>query len=240
VCSSDLLPAGPVKLRRDELARVVRFGLPSGVNWFLEFAAFALFINVVVGHLGTTVLAAFNVVFQINSISFMPAFGVASAGAIMVGENIGKRSLDGVWPVVRMTLIVTTAWMTTVGVLYFVAPGPLMLLFRPDDVPAETLVTTGALMLRLCAAWQVFDAIGITLGEALRAAGDTSWPMKVRIAMAWLGFTPATWAAVYLLDGGVITIMLSMTVYIAVLALALGSRFRGGQWRAIDLVGPHP
>ncbi|HMJ13079.1 MAG TPA: MATE family efflux transporter, partial [Polyangiaceae bacterium] len=52
--------------RVSELKRVLRFGLPNGVNWFLEFAAFALFVNVVVAHLGTSVLAAFNVVMQIN------------------------------------------------------------------------------------------------------------------------------------------------------------------------------
>ena len=80
---------GRLGLNLQELWRVLRFGLPNGVNWFLEFAAFVLFINVVVAHLGTTVLAAFNVVMQINSISFMPAFGVSSAGAIFVGEATG-------------------------------------------------------------------------------------------------------------------------------------------------------
>src|SRR5690606_5705678 len=79
-------------LRRRELLRVLRFGLPNGVNWFLEFVAFVLFINVVIGHLGTTTLAAFNVVMQLNSLAFMPAIGVASGGAILVGEAIGRRA----------------------------------------------------------------------------------------------------------------------------------------------------
>src|SRR5690606_19346845 len=47
-------------MRASELGRVLRFGLPNGVNWFLEFAAYALFFNVVVARLGTTVLAALN------------------------------------------------------------------------------------------------------------------------------------------------------------------------------------
>src|SRR5688572_10651778 len=42
-----------------EMWRVLRFGVPNGVNWFLEFAAFIVFINVMVAHLGTTALAAF-------------------------------------------------------------------------------------------------------------------------------------------------------------------------------------
>ena len=49
-----------------ELWRVLRFGIPNGINWFLEFAAFIVFINVMVAHLGTTTLAAFNVVIQLR------------------------------------------------------------------------------------------------------------------------------------------------------------------------------
>ncbi|MEY4510010.1 MAG: hypothetical protein RLZZ450_2132 [Pseudomonadota bacterium] len=94
----------PLALRRSEFTRMLRFGVPNGVNWFLELGAFALFINLVVGHLGTTVLAAFNVVLQFNSLAFMPAFGLASAGAILVGESIGARAQHLVWPSVKLTL----------------------------------------------------------------------------------------------------------------------------------------
>ena len=80
----------PGALRLSELKRVLSFGLPNGANWFLEFGAFALFINVVTAHLGTSALAAFNVVIQVNSISFMPAWGVGTAGSILVGEAIGR------------------------------------------------------------------------------------------------------------------------------------------------------
>ncbi len=230
------LPSGPSRLRMHELWRVVRFGLPSGVNWFLEFAAFALFINVVVGHLGTTVLAAFNVVFQINSISFMPAFGVASAGAILVGEAIGKRALDQVWPIVRMTLIVTSVWMVSVGVIYFLMPTQLMALFQSDEVPAAELARVGATMLGLCAVWQLFDAMTITFSEALRSAGDTAWPMTARILLAWFGFTPLAWAAVFWFGGGVVTVMWSVILYIAVLAVVLAVRYQSGRWKSIELV----
>jgi MATE family multidrug resistance protein len=229
--------SGPLGLRRVELLRVLRFGLPNGVNWFLEFAAFALFINVVVGHLGTSTLAAMNVVLQINSISFMPAFGVASAGAILVGTAIGAGRHDQVWPIVRMTLAVTCTWMVSVGVVYWLAPSQLIGLFRPRDVPAENLIAIGAMMLALSALWQLFDAMAMSLSEALRAAGDTTWCMNARIVLAWFVFTPGAWFAVLVLDGGVPAIMASVIGYIALLALALAFRFATGRWRQIDLLG---
>jgi MATE family multidrug resistance protein len=235
-CRQTRVP-GPLGLRRDELLRVLRFGLPNGVNWFLEFAAFALFINVVVGHLGTSTLAAMNVVLQINSISFMPAFGVASAGAILVGTAIGAGRHDQVWPIVRMTLTVTCSWMVSVGVVYWLAPSPLIGLFRPRDVPADNLIAIGAMMLALSALWQLFDAMAMSLSEALRAAGDTTWCMNARIVLAWFVFTPGAWVAVLVLDGGVPAIMASVIGYIALLALALAFRFATGRWRQIDLLG---
>jgi MATE family multidrug resistance protein len=74
------------KLRLAEMWRMVRFGFPNGLNWFLEFAAFLFFLDVIVADIGTIALASMMIVFHINSISFMPAFGLASAGAILTGK----------------------------------------------------------------------------------------------------------------------------------------------------------
>lgn len=227
-----------VRLRAAELVRVLRFGLPNGVNWFLEFAAFALFINVVVARLGTTVLAAFNVVFQINAIAFMPAFGVTSAGAILVGEAIGRGQLGEVWPMVRRTGLVACGWMGSIALVYFFFPEALMGLFESEAGDNRELLTVGATMLSFAAIWQLFDALGLTFGEALRAAGDTAWCMTARIVLAWLVFTPVAWVAVLVLGGGVSTVMISLIVYIGVLAMVLGWRFASGRWRSIQMVGP--
>jgi MATE family multidrug resistance protein len=220
-----------------EFGRVLRFGFPNGVNWFLEFSAFAVFINLVVGHLGTTVLAAFNVVIQINSISFMPAFGLASAGAIMVGEAIGRRAHDEVWPLVRLTAGVAAGWMGSIALIYVFFASLLMSLFRPEGVNGHELVTVGTTMLALSAIWQLFDAVGLTFSEALRAAGDTAWCMAARIVLAWVIFTPVAYVAVVWYGGGVLTVITAMVLYIALLGATLALRFFSGRWRSIDLVG---
>src|SRR5690606_19343661 len=102
-------------LRMSELLRMLRFGLPNGVNWFLEFAAFSAFINVIVADLGTAALAAMMVVLQINSVSFMPAFGLSSASAILTGQAIGRGDHDQVAAIARRTLMVAAAWQGAVG-----------------------------------------------------------------------------------------------------------------------------
>ncbi len=225
-------------LRMSEFARVLRFGVPNGANWFLEFGAFALFVNLVAGHLGTSVLAAFNVVLQINSVSFMPAWGVSTAGAILVGEAIGRRARNEVWPLVRLTGMVAVGWMVTVGMLYLIAPATLIRLFASHG--SDRIVTAGTTMLTLAAVWQLFDGIGITFSEALRAAGDTSWPMAVRITLAWGVFVPLAWVAVRWRGGGVTTLMLVLILYIVLIAVVMASRFASGRWRRIELIEPAP
>ncbi|HKO92459.1 MAG TPA: MATE family efflux transporter [Polyangiaceae bacterium] len=224
-----------------EFGRVLRFGVPNGINWFLEFAAFVLFINVMVTPLGTTTLAAFNVALQLNSVAFMPAFGLASAGAILVGEAIGRRAQGEVWRYVRLTLATAALWMVSVGVLYFLWPVPLLELFaQPGENRAEFL-QLGALMLAFSAFWQLFDAAGITFSEALRAAGDTTWCMWLRIVLAWILFLPGSWYFVVARQGGVPAVMSMLVAYILLLASAFALRFWSGKWRSIELIDtPQP
>lgn len=228
--------AAPLALRLREFVRVLRFGLPNGISWFLEFSAFTLFVNLVVGYLGTTELAAFNVIIQVNSIAFMPAFGLASAGAILVGESIGRGVLERVWPIVRLTGGVAACWMASIGLLYLIAPETVIGLFQARGAPSSELVKVGAQMLMLSALWQLFDAAGLTLSEALRAAGDTTWCMVARIVLGWLVFIPVGMFLVRYSGGGTLELMLTLCGYILLLAVTLGLRFASGAWRRISLV----
>lgn len=231
-------PARPAKLGLSlrELGRVVRFGLPNGLNYFLEFAAFQIFVNVMLAGLGDVPVAALQVVMAINSISFMPAFGLASAGAILAGQAIGAGDKDDVSRHVKITLVCTMTWMGVVGALYFVAPRSLLGLF--DSSAGGELVAVGVTMLAISAAWQLFDATCMTLSETLRAAGDTTWTMAARLVLAWVVFLPASYVVVERWHGGAIGAMVCVVAYIGLLAALLAYRFRSGAWRRIELIEP--
>jgi MATE family multidrug resistance protein len=231
---------GTGRLRAAELRRLLRFGLPSGVNWFLEFAAFAFFLNVVVAGLGTTSVAALMVVIQVNSVAFMPAFGLASAGAILVGQAIGAARKERVPRLVGLTYAVAAAWQSLVALAYLAAPDLVLSAFARDPESAPELLAVGRAMLYVSAAWQLGDAGAGVLSEALRAAGDTAFPMWARVALAWLVFAPGSYVSVRLLGGGDRTAIAWFVAYLWALALVLLVRFRAGAWRRIVLVEPSP
>ena len=228
------------RLRASELGRMLRFGLPSGLNWFLEFFAFMFFVNVVVGGLGTTSLAALMAVIQVNSVSFMPAFALASAGAILVGQAIGAGARDEVPRLVRLTFLATGTWQVGVGLAYLAAPGAIFAPFARDPASADGLLAVGTRMLALSAAWQLFDATVATLAESLRAAGDTAFTMWARLAVAWLVFVPGSWITVRRLGGGDLAAVGWIVAYLALLAGVLLWRFRAGAWRRLVLIEPAP
>lgn len=229
----------PLALKQREFMRMLRFGIPNGLNWFMEIAAFTLFLNVIVGKLGTTSLAAMMAILQINSIAFMPAFGLGSAGAVLVGQAIGRGDHDEAPRILRLTVSVALAWQVFMGLVYFAIPNVLMGAFAAGAASLE-LVAVGSVLLRWSAAWQAFDALGITIGEALRAAGDTAWCMWVRLLSAWLLFLPLAWWWVTVKGGGAVAAIGAIVVYIALLGFAFLWRFRSGAWRKIELVEAEP
>jgi MATE family multidrug resistance protein len=231
---------GAGRLRGAELLRVLRFGLPAGLNWFFELLAFSFFTNVVVAGLGTISLAALMAVIQVNSVAFMPAFGLASAGAILVGQAIGAGAKDRVPGAVGLAFAVAAAWQALVGIAYLAAPDLVLAPFAGDAASAAELLDAGRRMLLLSVGWQLFDAAATVLAEALRAAGDTAFTLWARAAAAWLVFAPGSWVSVRVLGGGDAAAVAWLVAYLALLALVLLVRFRSGAWRRIVLVEPSP
>ena len=79
------------------------------------------------------------------------------------------------------------------------------------------------------------DAIGLTLSEALRSAGDTMWIAVMRLVLSWLVFAPASYVVVKL-GGGAIGAIICVVGYFALVALASMLRFHSGAWRKIELI----
>lgn len=227
--------AGRLRLR--ELGRLLRIGVPSGLNWFIEFLAFLFFVNVVVAGLGTSAVAAFMSVLQLSSVAFMPSFALASAGAILVGQAIGASRKDDVSGLVRVTFLSAGGWQCAVGFFYLVVPALLLAPFARDPESAGPLLEVGVRMLRLSVAWAIFDAAAATLAEALRAAGDTAWALWARMVIAWLVFAPLSWLTVPRARAHADLLAVGwMVLYLGLLAGALYLRFRSGAWRRIALV----
>lgn len=79
--------------RREALAlqpllRMLKLGLPIGVQTALEFTAFGA-VGLMMGRLGTVPVAAHQVAINLASLTFMVPLGVGQAAAVLVGHAVG-------------------------------------------------------------------------------------------------------------------------------------------------------
>ena len=119
----------------------------------------------------------------------------------------------------------------------------------PDDLPAllagdaevtpagelERKLALGRPLLALGAAFQLFDALQIVVGGALRGAGDTRWPFLAQTGLAWLVRLPLAWLFAVTLGRGVVGAWYAEFVFILTLSAALVLRFRGGAWKTVRI-----
>ncbi|MDR1397958.1 MAG: MATE family efflux transporter [Desulfarculales bacterium] len=231
----NLRPAWP---KPGLLRRLSRFGLPNGVHFMADMAAFAVFVFLV-GRMGLNSLAATNIVFSINQIAFMPLLGLGMAVSILVGQSLGASRIAAARLAADQALHLAMVYMLIIALWFMLAPLPLLELFRPRDMsPEEFLVIsgTGADMLRLVALYCIFDAFTIVYAGALKATGDTRFIMLIMLLCALLVMIMPTVLAVRF-DWGIMFSWYAMTAYVCLLGLIYWLRFRSKAWEGIEVVG---
>ena len=219
-------------------ARLLRFGLPNGVQWCVEGLAWLTFI-LVVGQIGRDELAATNLTMSLNLLTFLPVAGLGQGVEVLVGRRQGEGRPDVSARTARAGLILATGYMLFVAALYCLIPGVLVYPFAAELPPAEW-AAVGPLvpvLLRYVAAYSVADGVNIVLSYALRGAGDTRFVTLVAVGLSWPLMVVPTWL-VYRNGWGVEAAWAFATLYIAVMAGVFVARFRGGKWRTMTVIEP--
>jgi multidrug resistance protein, MATE family len=218
--------------------RLMRYGVPSGFQFFLEIFGFTFFIQML-GRLGDLELAASNIVLSIESLSFLPMVGFHIGNATLVGQAIGKgRPEEGVYATTS-ALHLTLAYMLLVSVLFVLAPGPLLSLFKVSHHSAEhygEIMHLGKILLRFVALFCLFDALNLIFSGALKGAGDTRFIMWT-IAVLSLGvMIIPVYIAVEVMGQGIYTAWALATLYVCALGMAFMLRYRQGKWKTMRVI----
>jgi len=226
--------------RRDRklFVMLLKFGVPSGVQFCLDVAAFTLFI-LLIGRLGETNLAVSNIVLSIEMLSFLPMVGMSIATATLVGKYIGRGRPSLAERSVYSALRLALGYMVITAALFVTVPAFFLELFRGDGQTAaqfDLIVERGTVILRLVAAYTLFDTLFIVFSGALRGAGDTRFAMGMQVVCAWVLFVPPVYIIIERLGLGLVAAWCWGLVYVIVLGVVFWLRFRSGAWRRIDML----
>lgn len=220
--------------------RLLRFGVPGGLQVALDILAFTLFLAFV-GRLGTAELTATMIAFRLNMLVFMPAFGVSQAVSILVGQRIGEgRPAVGERSTYAGFRLVF-AFMSVVAAAYVLAPGPLLDLFRSGESAGRWADVAAVVptLLVFVAVYTLFDGMNLVFSFALKGAGDTRYVMLVSLLLSWPLLVMPTWATWYY-GWGLYWAWAFASLYIIVQALCYLHRFRRGYWKRMRVIETPP
>jgi MATE family multidrug resistance protein len=220
--------------------RLLRFGLPSGVQVALDVLAFALF-TVLVGRMGEAELAATSISFTLNVITVLPSLGLGQAVAVLVGRRLGEDRPDLAERSAWTGFKITGLYMAGMAVVYVAVPGWLASFFRPSgEGGADDWRAVAALvpvLLRFTAVYSLFDGMNLIFSFALKGAGDTRFVTAVLLLLSWPMMVLPTWLAERY-GWGLLWAWGFASAYIIALALVFLARFRGGRWKAMRVIEP--
>ena len=163
------------------LVKMLRLGIPIGVQHELEFGAFGA-TALLMGLLGTVEMAAHQVAITLASLTFMVPLGIGAATAVLVGQAVGRGDTGDARRAARVALVLGATVMSGSAIVMLVAPGPLAGLFTEET----EVIRLAAMLIPIAGLFQVFDGTQVVAAGALRGIGDTRAPMLVSLVGFWL------------------------------------------------------
>lgn len=222
---------------KELLLRLLRYGAPNGIQFFLDIAAFSAFI-LIVGRIGASQLAATNIALNISMLGFMPMIGLGITVSVLVGQSLGSNRPDMADRSTISALQMSTVYMSSLAILFLALPDIFIYPFSAGADPSEfEMIRSHAIVaVRFVGAWSLFDSVGIITSACLKGAGDTSYVMKTIAILSLILLVLPTYLAVEVLSLDLTTAWTIGIFYIIALGAAYGTRFRGGKWKSMRVI----
>jgi MATE family multidrug resistance protein len=179
------------------LRRLVSLGLPAASTVTAEVGVFAV-ATALAGRLEPVATASHQIALNIAAVAFMIPLGLASAGAVRVGNAVGARDPLGASAAGWTVIALGVAFMVCSGLVFVLMPGTLIGLFSRD--PA--VLALGSSLLLIAAVFQLFDGLQGVVTGTLRGLGDTRTPMLTNLGAHWLVGLPIGYSLCFTLGWG--------------------------------------
>jgi MATE family multidrug resistance protein len=221
--------------------RLVKFGIPSGAQFFLDIAGFTVFI-MLVGTLGMIPLAASNIAFSINTLAFMPMIGVGIAVSVLVGQNLGANNPESAQKSAWSGFHLALGYMVAIAALFMFVPDLFLnpFLSRNSEGNALQIKVIASTLLRFVAVYTIFDTFNMVFGSALKGAGDTRYVMISNMLLSLVLLVIPSYILLEVLHKGIFNAWYAATIYIIALAMNFLIRFIRGKWKEIRIIEEHP
>lgn len=171
---------GSFRPKADTIRTAFKIGAPMGLQHLLMGSA-QIVSTIIVAPLGTVAIAANSMAITVESLCYMPGYGIAEAATTLVGQGIGAGQKLLTRSFAHLSVGLGMLVMTFMGVLMFVFAPELMAVMSP----VEAIVEQGAEALRIEAFAEPMFAATIVANGVFIGAGDTLIPAIMSLASMW-------------------------------------------------------
>ena len=217
-------------LDMDLIEKILYIGVPAAGERIIVSSGQMAFTKIIAG-LGTVQLAAHYLANTAESISYMPAYGLAVAATTLVGQSLGVSDTEKAERYGYGAFKIGVLIMSSMAFVFMFFPQYLIRIFTNDPV----VIYHASSVLRIEALAQPFFASSIILSGALRGAGDTTWPLYISIISMWGVRIILAWIMVGVFGLGLKSAWSAMVADLAVRGIFIFIRYRNGKWKSIVL-----
>jgi len=174
-------PASIFKVNLATYREIFRLGIPSLAEQFFFTSANLISMFLIV-YIGTLAFASHELAIMVESISFMPGFGIAIAATSLVGQAVGARNQTALQKAARGSIEFALLFMSIFTLFFALFPYQIASLFTNDS----DVIAISGILIRIAALEQAGIALSSVIGGILKGAGDTRSPMLVSTLFTWL------------------------------------------------------
>jgi len=164
------------------MKRAFYLGAPASVEQSARALGLMVLIFLVTSF-GTQTVSAYGVGSNIVQVVIIPAFGLAMALSVLVGQNIGAGNIERAARIGRLGTQLAFWILTVIGAIVFVFAREFSAFFVPND---PGVIAASAHFLKIMALAWGFMGIQITVIGVLRAAGNMVTTMMLTITTQWV------------------------------------------------------
>ncbi len=166
--------------QRDILRPCLSLALPNMLQRFATYLGY-VFFAAMINSLGETAAAAHTIANTVESIFYIPGYGMQTAAATLAGNAMGTQDRRQMTQLTRTIIVLEGGLMVISGALLFLIAPDMMGLF--SDSPQ--VIALGSTVLRMVAVSEPFFGIAIILEGILFGAGDTVRPFLYNMLGMW-------------------------------------------------------
>ena len=209
------------------LMPIVRRMIPLIANEALFGLGNTMFVKAY-GLLGGSALEIYKIGNTVGSFFYIAVMGMNNAVGLLVGEQLGKKDLEGARSTVRYLFPLSGALAVLVATLIALLASPLVMLFGLEDPAVAAASVTMVRLFSIRIACRLFNVIFMS---TLRAGGDSLFLMFLDCGVLWLVGVPLAFSGVYLLGIQTIASLFALIQCEQLVRMGIGfARYKQGKW----------